>query len=193
MGYCPGLYHHPGLQGVAGGDVGQGPGSLEEHRIGLLLVRWGYAQKGHQFWNCKYSKINYGMGRGRHGLVKNSFFRSYYGATYLVNFCRKYLNRIDTGSMLKFRFSKKATKFETISHLIWRLLKGQIISECPLEISDFPKIPRKIWQISALESKKWSNQKIKALSYNIFDQICYLMYQRRCRVPYLMIWPLFRF
>ena len=32
--------------------------------------------------------------------------------------------------------------------------KGQIISECPLEILDFPKIPRKIWQISALESKK---------------------------------------
>ena len=51
MGYSPGLYHHPGLQGVARGDVGQGPGSLEEHRIGLLLVRRGYAQKGHQFWN----------------------------------------------------------------------------------------------------------------------------------------------
>ena len=34
------------------------------------------------------------------------------------------------------------------------LTKGQIISECPLEILDFPKIPRKIWQISALESKK---------------------------------------
>ena len=30
--------------------------------------------------------------------------------------------------------------------------KGQIISECALEILDFPKIPRKIWQISALES-----------------------------------------
>ena len=34
-----------------------------------------------------------------------------------------------------------------------------MISECPLEILDFPKIPRKLWQISALESKKWSNQK----------------------------------
>ena len=32
--------------------------------------------------------------------------------------------------------------------------KGQIISECPLEILDFPKIHRKIWQISALESNK---------------------------------------
>ena len=32
--------------------------------------------------------------------------------------------------------------------------KGQIISECALEILDFPKIPRKIWQIFAQESKK---------------------------------------
>ena len=56
------------------------------------------------------------------------------------------------------------------------LFKGQTISECPLEILDFPKIPPKIWQISAQETKKWSNHKIKALSYNIYDQICYLMY-----------------
>ena len=35
-----------------------------------------------------------------HGLVKGSFFRSYYGTKYLVNFCRKHLNKIDTGSML---------------------------------------------------------------------------------------------
>ena len=48
--------------------------------------------------------------------------------------------------------------------------KGQIISECPFEILDFPKIPRKIWQISALESEKWSNHKIKAL-YNIFNTL----------------------
>ena len=55
--------------------------------------------------------------------------------------------------------------------------KGQLISECPFEILNFPKIPPKIRQISALESKKWSNHKIKALSYlNIYDQICYLMY-----------------
>ena len=54
--------------------------------------------------------------------------------------------------------------------------KGQLISECPFEILDFPKIPRNIRQISALESKKWSNHKIKALSYNMYDQICYLMY-----------------
>ena len=32
-------------------------------------------------------------------------------------------------SPLKFRFSKKATKFETISHMICRLLKGQTNSK----------------------------------------------------------------
>ena len=36
--------------------------------------------------------------------------------------------------------------------------KGQLISECPF---DFPKKHRKIWQISALESKKWWNQQNK--------------------------------
>ena len=45
-------------------------------------------------------------------------------------------------------------KFESI--------KGQLISECLLGVIDFPKNQQKIWQISALESKKWSNQKIKA-------------------------------
>ena len=62
---------------------------------------------------------------------------------------------------------------------MYKQAKGQIISECPLEILDFPKIPRKIWQISALESEKWSNHKIKAL-YNVFntlsnkfDHMCY--------------------
>ena len=51
-----------------------------------------------------------------------------------------------------------------------RVVKGQLISECPFEILDFPKIPRKIWQISALESEKWSNHKIKAL-YNVFNTL----------------------
>ena len=41
--------------------------------------------------------------------------------------------------------------------------KGQLISECP-------KIPQKILQISALESKKWPNHKIKAL-YNVFNTL----------------------
>ena len=32
--------------------------------------------------------------------------------------------------------------------------KGQLISECLFGVIDFPKKQRKIWQISALESKK---------------------------------------
>ena len=55
-------------------------------------------------------------------------------------------------------------------------VKGQLISECPFWNFKISKIPQKIWQISALESKKWSNHKIKALFYNTYDQICYLMY-----------------
>ena len=45
--------------------------------------------------------------------------------------------------------SQDQFKVKNISYV-----KGQIILECPLEILDFPKIPPKIWQISALESKK---------------------------------------
>ena len=36
--------------------------------------------------------------------------------------------------------------------------KGQIISVCLFDFLNFPKKHRKIWQISAQESKKWSNQ-----------------------------------
>ena len=36
--------------------------------------------------------------------------------------------------------------------------KVQLISEYLLGLIDFPKKPRNIWQISAIESKKWSNQ-----------------------------------
>ena len=43
--------------------------------------------------------------------------------------------------------------------------KGQLISECLFDVLNFPKNQR---QISALESKKWSNHKIKA-HYNDFD------------------------
>ena len=32
--------------------------------------------------------------------------------------------------------------------------KGQLVAECLLGVIDFPKNQRKIWQISALESKK---------------------------------------
>ena len=36
--------------------------------------------------------------------------------------------------------------------------KGQLISECLFGVLKFPKNQRKIWQISVLENKKWSNQ-----------------------------------
>ena len=40
--------------------------------------------------------------------------------------------------------------------------KGQLISECLLDVIDFPQNQRKIWQSSALESKKCSNQQSKS-------------------------------
>ena len=45
--------------------------------------------------------------------------------------------------------------------------KGQLISECLFDVLNFPKDHRKNRQISALESKKWSNHKIKS-HYNDF-------------------------
>ena len=45
--------------------------------------------------------------------------------------------------------------------------KGQLISEWLFDVLNFPKNQQKIWQISALEYKKWSNHKIKA-HYNNF-------------------------
>ena len=36
--------------------------------------------------------------------------------------------------------------------------EGQLISEYLFDFSNLPKNQQKIWQISALESKKWSNQ-----------------------------------
>ena len=39
--------------------------------------------------------------------------------------------------------------------------KGQIISECLFDFLNFPKNQRKIWQVSAQKSKKWSNQQSK--------------------------------
>ena len=50
-------------------------------------------------------------------------------------------------------FDKKSVKQNVSKHYFLWVYKGQIISECPFEILDFPKIPRKIWQISALESE----------------------------------------
>ena len=44
--------------------------------------------------------------------------------------------------------------------------KGQLISEWPFDVLNCPKNNAKIWWISALESKKWLNQKDKGtLSY----------------------------
>ena len=43
-----------------------------------------------------------------------------------------------------------------------------LISECLFDVLNFPKKQRKNWQISAQESNKWSNHKIKA-HYNDFD------------------------
>ena len=42
-----------------------------------------------------------------------------------------------------------------------RIAKGQLISESLFDILNFPKKQRKIWQISALEYKKFSNQQNK--------------------------------
>ena len=41
--------------------------------------------------------------------------------------------------------------------------KGQLISECLFGVLNFPKHQRKLWQIPALETKKY---KVKALSDN---------------------------
>ena len=41
--------------------------------------------------------------------------------------------------------------------------KGQLISECLFDFLNLLYTHRKIWQISASESKKWSNHKIKEL------------------------------
>ena len=43
--------------------------------------------------------------------------------------------------------------------------RGQIISECLFDFLNFPKNHRKIWQISAQGSKKWSNHKRNVFKY----------------------------
>ena len=48
--------------------------------------------------------------------------------------------------------------------------KGQLMSECLFDFLNFPKNQQKIWQISALEHKKWSNHKVKA-HYDDFNTI----------------------
>jgi hypothetical protein len=64
---------------------------------------------------------------------------------------------------------------KSLIKIIIRIIKGQLISECLFDILNFPKNQQKIWQISALEYKKWSNHKIKA-HYNDFDTIYVQLY-----------------
>ena len=42
-----------------------------------------------------------------------------------------------------------------------KICKGQLISEWLIDAFNFPKKISKIWWISSLESKKWSNQQDK--------------------------------
>ena len=53
-------------------------------------------------------------------------------------------------------------KVRSIKNFFNGSFEGQLISECLLGVKDFPKKQRNIWQISALKSKKWSNQQGKS-------------------------------
>ena len=68
-----------------------------------------------------------------------------------------------------------------------QLPKGQLISECLLGVIDFPKNQRKIWQISALESKKIN--KVRAFSYNIMIYIWLGAVHELCRLKIGDFWP----
>ena len=48
---------------------------------------------------------------------------------------------------------------------------------------NFPKNQQKIWQISPLETKKWSNQQSKDTFLWYYDYMGYLMYKRHYMVP----------
>ena len=54
--------------------------------------------------------------------------------------------------------------------------KDQIISECPLMFLNFPQNQRKIWQISALQTKKCLNQQSKGSFLWWYNYMGYLMY-----------------
>ena len=76
-------------------------------------------------------------------------------------------------SLVKFRFSKKATKFETISHLIWRLLskcqiKWEIISNfCGLfRMSElYADLYIALWNLK-LQHKMWLRFFFTLLSFS---------------------------
>ena len=59
---------------------------------------------------------------------------------------------------------------------IGRVGQGQLISECLLGVQNFPNNQRKIWQISAQETKKWSNQQNKGTFTYKYDYMGYLVY-----------------
>ena len=54
--------------------------------------------------------------------------------------------------------------------------KGQLISECLFGALNYPKNQQQIWQISTLETKKWSNQQSKGTFLYCYDYMGYLMY-----------------
>ena len=56
----------------------------------------------------------------------------------------------------------------SVIHYILQYHKGQLISECLFGVLSFPKNQRKISQIFAPESKKWSNHRIMA-PYSVFN------------------------
>ena len=60
---------------------------------------------------------------------------------------------------------------DTKQALIWecRRGKGQLISECLLDFLNLPTNQWKNWQISAPESKKWSNQQSKDTFLQYYD------------------------
>ena len=81
---------------------------------------------------------------------------------------------LSIGTPLYTRFSFKTrggfgSLYETSNALVFATAqsKVQLISEYLFDFVNFPKNQQNIWQISALESKKWSNHKIKA-HYNDF-------------------------
>ena len=54
------------------------------------------------------------------------------------------------------------------TYVMLKVLKGQLISECLFDFSNFPKKHRKIWQISAQELKRCCNHQNKDnLSYYV--------------------------
>ena len=65
---------------------------------------------------------------------------------------------------------KSVKEIECLENISWnrrsmkqKKSKGQLISECLFDILNFAKDHRKIWQISSLEYKKWSNQQNKGI------------------------------